>query len=128
MSACPLSKPSAQISERRTKLNHFLHRRPRYIRFAGYLPLLCLLATLLSGCSRSVRQDATQVAQIGSATSDQLAQIYEAAQEDVTDTFELNQFFAAYSSPNPSVTLTDTDRQLLSIMQQTNRALKQISE
>jgi hypothetical protein len=118
-----LSKPSAQIFERRTKLNHSLHRRPLYIRFAGYLPLLCVLATLLSGCSRSVRQDATQVAQIGSATSGQLAQIYEAAQEDVTDTFELNQFFAAYANPNPRVELTDTDRELLSIMQQTNRAL-----
>jgi hypothetical protein len=81
-------------------------------------------ALVLSGCSRSVRKEAKPIAQYGSITAGQIAEIYRVAQQDVTDTFGLDQFYTAYADPTATVALSDEDKEEFEIMQQTNRALE----
>ncbi|MDP2757258.1 MAG: hypothetical protein Q8O45_06565 [Desulfurivibrionaceae bacterium] len=59
--------------------------------------LLCILIVFtLTGCTRSVREDATKVAQAGDTVSKQMAEYYSSLQQDTVDTYELNAFREAY--------------------------------
>jgi hypothetical protein len=59
------------------------------------LPLL-VASIGLSACSRSIRDDASKVAESGSTTARQMAQLYQSLQQDTVDTYELNVFREAF--------------------------------
>lgn len=95
-----------------------------------------------TGCTRSLRDDATKVAKAGSTTAKQMADFYSSLQQDTIDTSELTAFREAYllqesydekvkkakdegrSAPSPpSFQISDTDKALLQEYQNTYNAL-----
>ena len=107
------------------------------------LLLLLLLVIGQMGCTRSMIQDGTKVAQMGTATAKQMAAYYETLQKDTIDTYELNAFREAYLlekaygrdvekakkegkqlPATPNVGLSEIDKQILKEYQKTYQALE----
>src|SRR5262249_52964033 len=71
-----------------------LHCRRSYTAITAIL--LLLLVAGLTGCTRSLRPDAMKIAKAGSLNAKQMADYYEALQQDVVDTYEMDAFRKAY--------------------------------
>lgn len=68
-------------------------RRALRVRIPVRFTVLCVLilaAFVLTGCERSLRQDATRIAQQGDVTAKQLGDYYNALQSDTVDTYRFN--------------------------------------
>ncbi len=106
------------------------------------LMLFALCAILLTGCTKSLRQDASKVASGGETVFKQMAEYYGLLQQDTLDTYELNAFREAYlverkyeeqvkkakengqTPPTPpSLAMSATDEAILHEYQVTYRAL-----
>lgn len=85
------------------------------------LVLLSILS--VAGCAHAIRTDAAQLAKLGATTSDQISALYRAGQQDLTDTYELNQFYSAWADIKAPTSLTKPDLSLLSTIDSTNRVL-----
>lgn len=128
--------------KRKTKQKNFpsFLMMSNYLRF--FLVTLILFAILLSGCTPSLRKDASQVAQAGSLLAKQMAEYYEILQKDTIDTYELNSFREAYLLQKrfdaevadaqrnnrpvprpPSFAMSDTDKEIFKEYQKTYQAL-----
>jgi hypothetical protein len=104
--------------------------------------LLVLSAIGLPGCTRSLRQDGTKIAQAGSTVAKQMAEYYGTLQLDTNNTYELNAFREAYllqkaydreverakeqnqpAPPPPSFDMSDTDKLIFQEYLKTYQAL-----
>lgn len=104
--------------------------------------LLVLSAIGLPGCTRSLRQEGTKIAQAGSTVAKQMAEYYSSLQRDTNDTYELNAFREAYlrqtvydkavkeanqtgqpAPPPPTFEMSDLDKEIFAEYLKTYQAL-----
>lgn len=118
------------------------HFSRRLLALAITLVLVILPALSQSGCTRSLRTEATKVASVGGEVSKQLAEYLELLQQDTIDTYELTAFRDGYETqkaydlqverakarhqpipPPPSSAMSATDKEIFLEYQKTYQAL-----